>query len=63
MAGAHLLQPLLAPASIALLEGTVLASNAPMLALMRARLYECHSIPGDATVIRVSTTLPRKDTP
>jgi acetyltransferase len=50
-------------AGVRRLEGMVLASNAPMLALMRARLYECHSIPSDATVIHVSTTLPRKDTP
>lgn len=44
------------------LDGLVLASNTPMLALMRARRYDCRSIPGDSTVIEASTPLPRKDT-
>ncbi len=49
-----------AEAGIRNLTGLILASNAPMLHLMRERGYVIESVRGDASVIQASLALPRK---
>ena len=60
--GAELLASLLrqAPAEgYTTMEGSVLADNAPMLALARELGFEVEPVPGDATVVRVWQSLER----
>jgi GNAT superfamily N-acetyltransferase len=40
-----------------MMEGSVIANNAPMLALARRLRFTVHPVPGDATVVRVQRTL------
>ena len=49
-----------AEAGIRNLTGLILASNAPMLHLMRERGYVIESVRGDASVVQASLALPRK---
>ena len=46
-------------AGVRLLTGVVLASNVPMLALMRARHYDLRPAPGDHTLVEVSLHFPK----
>ena len=50
-------------AGIGTLRGIILASNAPMLALMRARHYNLRPASGDPTLFDASIPLSRKDGP